>query len=291
MTEQPELAYEGEGAGRSPRVDAKPTFIGKYSVLMKAEWAVLLAYRSETVIWMLGAFIQPMVSLAVWLSISGAQGEIAGYSAYDYVRYFIGVLLVERLTRSWDVWDVDRDIREGTYSAKLLRPFHPVHWSLCSNLVYKFFFASLLIPAWLILSIPFPVLRFPVEWIAGLAAIWAIAVSAAMTFVIGYEFGLLAFWSNRATAIYSLYEMTHLFLAGRIAPLSMFPDWIAVAAKWLPFYYTVGLPVDLLTGKMNGQTMLIGQNLAVQAAWLLIFMTVFRIMWRAGLKKYGAAGG
>ncbi|XEC96509.1 ABC transporter permease [Paenibacillus tarimensis] len=265
-------------------------FMQKYIVLFKADWAVMLAYRSESLIWMVGAFIQPLVSLAVWVSLSEG-GEIAGYAARDYVLYFCGVLLVDRLTRSWDVWELDRDIREGTFSAKLLRPFHPIHWSINANLVYKLFFAALMIPAWLLLAVVFPAMRLPVGIGTLLLAAAAILLASAIRFIIGYQLGLLALWTNRATAIYALYEGIHLFLAGRIAPLSMFPDWVAELARWLPFYVTVAFPVDLLTGRLSGSKEAIMSGFAQQLFWLAVLTVVFRAEWRQGLKRYGAAGG
>ncbi|CAH1204532.1 hypothetical protein PAECIP111893_02274 [Paenibacillus plantiphilus] len=265
-------------------------FWRKYGVLFKSDWAIMMAYRSETLIWMVGAFVQPLVSLAVWVSLSG-EGSIAGYTASDYVLYFTAVLVVDRLTRAWDVYELDRDIREGTFSAKLLRPFHPIHWSINGNIVYKTFFAMLMIPSWLLLAMFFPAMRIPVDMGTIGLVILAIALSSAIRFVIGYQFGLLAFWSNRATAMYALYEGIHMFLSGRIAPLSMFPDWVADAARVLPFYFTVAFPVDLLTGRLADEPETVWIGFAGQAGWLLLLALSLRFIWRNGLKRYGAAGG
>jgi ABC-2 type transport system permease protein len=268
----------------------KPGWWRKYAVMLRMEWAVMMAYRSESIIWMLGAFIQPMVSLSVWISISG-NGTVGGYNAHDYTVYFLGVLVVERLTRTWDVWELDANIGEGTLSAKLLRPFNPIHWSLAQNLVYKIFYASIMIPAWLVLAIFFPVLRLDSGAAGVLLAITALLISSAMRFLIGYEFGLLAFWTNRATAIYALFEGIHLFFAGLMAPLSMFPAWVGQVGAWLPFYSTVGFPVELLTGKLQVDSPAVKYNFMVQLVWLVILFAIYHWEWRRGLKKYGAVGG
>ncbi|MDD9265653.1 ABC transporter permease [Paenibacillus sp. GCM10023248] len=265
-------------------------FWHKYRVLLRVEWAVMFAYRSESLIWMIGAFIQPLVSMAVWLSISDNQ-TVGGYDAHDYMVYFLGVLLVDRLTSTWDVWELDASIQDGSLSTKLVRPFHPVHWSISQNLVYKLFFAFLLIPAWTIAAACFPMLRLIISLEIMVLFFIAIVLSSAIRFLIGYEFGLLAFWTNRATAIYSLYEGIHLFLAGRIAPLSMFPSWVEDAATWLPFYVTVGFPVELLTGKIEAGSSAVLHYLMIQLGWVIILAGVFRLLWRSGIKKYGAVGG
>ncbi len=118
---------------------------------------------------------------------------------------------------------------------------------------------------------------------------FAIFLSSAIRFLIGFEFGLLAFWTNRATAIYSLYEGIHLFLAGRLAPLSMFPSWVEKTAAWLPFYGTVGFPVELLTGKLELGSSEIFHNFAIQLIWLIVLLVMFvhvetrdEEVWRCG---------
>ncbi|MDF2645690.1 MAG: hypothetical protein K0Q73_1495, partial [Paenibacillus sp.] len=60
---------------------------------------------------------------------------------------------------------------------------------------------------------------------------------------------------------------------------------------WLPFYGTVGFPVELLTGKLELGSSAIIQNFAIQLTWLMILLVTFRLMWRQGMKKYGAVGG
>jgi ABC-2 type transport system permease protein len=259
--------------------------------MLKMEWAVMMAYRSESVIWMIGALIQPLVSLAVWLSISGGQGSVGGYSPRDYILYFMGVLLVERLTRSWDVWEVEQDIREGTMSAKLLRPFHPIHWSIAQNIVYKLFFAFLMISAWVVLALIWPVFRLPIGLWTLLLVIASMILAGVIRFIIGYQFGLLAFWTNKATAIFMLYDGIHLFLAGRLAPLSMFPQWVSELGYWLPFYVTLGFPVELMTGKLANHPELVQLSFAIQIGWSVLLCILLRWQWRQGLRKYGAVGG
>jgi ABC-2 type transport system permease protein len=137
----------------------------------------------------------------------------------------------------------------------------------------------------------FPMLRLTISLEIIFLFLCAIAVSSAIRFLIGFEFGLLAFWTNRATAIYSLYEGFHLFLAGRIAPLSMFPSWVEDVAAWLPFYGTVGFPVELLVGKIDPGSPAILRNFVIQLVWLIVLFVTFRLLWRTGIKKYGAVGG
>ncbi|MEC0147130.1 ABC-2 family transporter protein [Paenibacillus alginolyticus] len=71
----------------------------------------------------------------------------------------------------------------------------------------------------------------------------------------------------------------------------MFPSWVEKTAAWLPFYGTVGFPVELLTGKLELGSSEIFHNFAIQLIWLIVLLVMFRFMWRQGMKKYGAVGG
>jgi ABC-2 type transport system permease protein len=264
-------------------------FARKYAALLKAHWSEMLIYRSESLIWMIGAFVQPIVSLCVWVSVS-ADRAINGFAIADYVLYFTGVMFVTRMTAAWDVWGVDNEIRQGTYSAKLLRPFHPIHWAMAGNLTYKLFSAALMVPAWIVLAVFFPAMRLPAEPAELMLALAALAVAFLIRFLIGYQIGLLAFWTTRAGAIYMLYESLHLFLSGRIAPLAMSPEWVQTVAQWLPFYVTIGFPIELAMDRIAGWPA-IAQGFAVQFLWLALLLLLFRLEWALGLRRYGAVGG
>ncbi len=264
----------------------------KYSILFTTEWAMMLAYRAESIIWMIGALVQPFVSMAIWLTISiQAGGSIGGYNQNDFIVYFLGVMVVERLTRAWNVWNLENDIREGTFTPKLLRPFNPVHWEINQNLVYKFFYAVLLAPTWVLVAWIFPETRIQVDLVSMGWFLIAILISSVLRFVICHLFGMMSFWTSRALSMYMVFEMLHFFLAGRIAPMSLFPAWLSEMNQWLPFYGSVGLPVDLISGRLMGHTDLIIQGILVLTAWTVALIGLSVWQWRAGLKQYGAIGG
>jgi ABC-2 type transport system permease protein len=161
---------------------------------------------------------------------------------------------------------------------------------MAGNLTNKLFFATLMVPAWIVLAAVFPSMRLPGDPAALLLALVALVLAFLIRFIIGYQIGLLAFWTTRAAAIYTLYEGVHLFMSGRIAPLAMFPEWVQAVSQWLPFYVTIGFPIELAMGRITGWPN-IAQGFAVQLLWLAVLLVLFRLEWKFGLKKYGAVGG
>lgn len=164
-----------------------------------------------------------------------------------------------------------------------------MHEAIADNIAYKARSAGTLLLIWLSVSLVWPVVRLPFH--PGAIAITAVAVvlAAVLRFLISFTTGLLAFWTTRATSIMELHAGISLFLAGRIAPLSLLPPVVAGVASWLWFPYMLSFPVSLLTGAAHGHDLWVGFR--GQLIWIAIWLVACRAAWRAGIKRYGAAGG
>jgi ABC-2 type transport system permease protein len=79
-----------------------------------------------------------------------------------------------------------------------------------------------------------------------------------------------------------------LFLSGQMAPLALLPRPLRLIADALPFRWTTSFPVELLLGKVDFPLALAG--IGVQIAWLLLFIVLLRLVWRAGIRVYSAVG-
>jgi ABC-2 type transport system permease protein len=50
----------------------------------------------------------------------------------------------------------------------------------------------------------------------------------------------------------------------------------------------LSLPVEILLGRLSGAQLF--SAVGVQALWLVLFIGVYRLLWRVGLKHYSAVG-
>lgn len=260
----------------------------KYYQLMRVAWLILLEYRGETFFYLFGSLATPLVTLAVWTSLAGG-GQVGGYGKEDFVRYFLAAIFVMRLTVSWDVWELDTMIREGTFSSQLVRPINPIHWRIAESVVYKLFYLVIMVIAWGILWVFYPVVRLNLTGAQWGAAIFAIMFAIAIRYMMGYCVGLMAFWTNRSVAIFNLLDTIGYFLRGMIAPLALLPPVIRIIAEVSPFYWMLGFPVDLVTRPWN--ELHVTNGFLMQSLWLVLFLLLYALLWRKGLKKYGAVGG
>ena len=109
-----------------------------------------------------------------------------------------------------------------------------------------------------------------------------------MRFLLEWTLALAAFWTTRVSAINQVYFVLMLFLAGQIAPLTLFPHWIQILADILPFRWMLGFPVELVLGRLTPAQAL--QGLAAQAVWVVLSLVLVRVVWRAGVRVYSAVG-
>lgn len=259
-----------------------------YARMMKVHWLILLEYRGDTFFYMFGSFIYPLVTLAVWLAIS-AGGSIGSYGQKQFVLYFLLVVFVQRLTSAWDAWEIETAIREGTLSNFLLKPSAYIHWRLAENLVYKLFYGVLMLVAWVIAWQFTDVVHISLA--SGFLAVSFLTVlfACAIQYLFQYALALLGFWTTRMMALVNLSSALGLFLSGRIAPFSLLPGWVQASQNYTPFYWTLGFPVDVMTGKSTGSALWTG--LGLQAFWTAIFIGAYFVLWNRGLRKFSAVGG
>ena len=109
-----------------------------YRALFLAEFQSAAQYRVQFLLWLVGNVIRPVIFLSAWVAVAAARGgDIGGFSAGDFAAYYVGLTLVGQLTQSWNAYEFEQEVRLGRLSPKLLRPLHPVHYTVVGNLVWK----------------------------------------------------------------------------------------------------------------------------------------------------------
>jgi ABC-2 type transport system permease protein len=254
-------------------------------VLFVNAFAQMTEYRAEIVIWMIGGSL-PLIMMLIWMGLAEA-GPVGGYGPADFAAYFLLVFFVRQMTAVWVVWDLDREIRLGELSPKLLRPLDPYWGHVAANLAEK--------------VLRFPLTLLPVVfglWLAGarleldlgtlMAFFLALAGAWLIRFNQQYSFGLVAFWKDQAVALEQVWFALYFAFAGTLAPLDLFPEGLQRFLVWTPFPYMLDFPARILLGSVTGAAL--WQGLAAQGAWALLFVLLRLVLWRKGLERYGAVG-
>jgi len=256
--------------------------ITKYRAILRMKYVEMFSYQLSTMVWMFGTMVQPLITMMVWINIYPEQGD-------SFILYFTSLIVVERLTSAWDVWEMDRQIREGSFSYQIVRPFHPIHWAIAENIVYKGLFLVVLLPCWIILSFFIPSLQLHLSISQWLLFLLALLLGAIIRFAFSFVFGILGFWMTKVTAIFAMFETVSLFISGRIAPFSLLPPVVKQISVYLPYRYMIGFPLEILTKSADSQTLLVG--FIGSFIWTVLLILAIGWLWKAGLKKNQAVGG
>lgn len=250
--------------------------------------AMLFQYRASLLIWMIGHVLEPLVYLIVWSVVASGGGESVGdYAKRDFAAYFIVLMLVNHVTYTWFMYELEYRIRHGALSFELLRPVHPIHWDFADNVSTKIITMPFILGVAGLLALLFrPALSLEL-WAMALF-VPALGLAFIVRFLLEWTLGQAAFWTTRVGAINQTYFVLLLFLSGQIAPVSLLPRAVQVVATVLPFRAMVGFPVELLLGRMTPGEALMG--LGIQVAWVVIGLALLRVVWRAGLRVYSAVG-
>ena len=259
-----------------------------YSAFFRVSFAVQLQYRTAAAFWIIGAVMQPTVYLVVWATVAAEQGgSVNGLTIGDFAAYYIVLMFLEHLTFTWIMWEFDYRIREGEISSALLKPIHPIHADLMDNVAYKLIGLVMMVPCALALGWAFRP-NFTTTPIDLLLFIPVFFLTFALRFSIGYTLGLAAFWTNRITALNSIYFVSRLFFSGRLSPIELMPPTLQTIANILPFKWFVAYPAELLLGRYTLSEAL--QGLSIQMLWVAIMVVTLRFVWRRGTRKYAAFG-
>jgi ABC-2 type transport system permease protein len=248
----------------------------------------MLQYRASLVIWLIAHVLDPLVFLSVWVAVSRSSGgSVGGYGAAEFAAYFIVLMLVNHVTYTWVMYEYEYRVRHGSLSFALLRPVHPIHSDLADNVSSKVITLPLILAAAALLALAFRPVFHITSWAAAAFAP-ALLLAFGVRFLLEWTLALAAFWTTRVSAINQGYFIAVLFLSGQMAPLSLLPKPLQMAASVLPFRWTTSFPVELLLGRVGWAGALTG--IGVQAAWLLLCLLLLRMTWRAGVRVYSAVG-
>lgn len=259
-----------------------------YLQQFKTTFATMFQYRASLLIWMIGQVLEPLVYLIVWSTVSNTNGgSIGSYTTGAFAAYFTVLMIVNQFTYTWIMFEYEYRIREGMLSFALLKPVHPIHSDVADNIMSKVITLPVLLVIAVILGLAFHAALSAAWWMI-LLFIPVILLAFGIRFLLEWTLAQAAFWTTRVSALNQIYFFLLLFLSGQIAPLTLLPQPIQIAAKILPFYWSVGFPVELITGKLTLAAALTG--IGAQAVWLTLAVFLMRLVWRAGVKVYGAVG-
>lgn len=272
----------------------RPRLLRKYFNICRVSLIERLAYRGDFFLSTVLRFLPLVTTILLWHAIYAevVGGEIANFSLRDMIAYLL-LVHISRMFSSMPglAFGIARDIRDGNLKKYLLQPIDMIAYLVSYRVAHKI--------AYIITSaIPYGlVFFFCRDYFADLsvsAATWAAyAAALVLAFLIGFFFeaciGMIGFWFLEVTSLLYIINTINFFVSGQMFPLDLLPPFWVGLLRALPFQYLAYFPAALLLGKIEGPQLTYG--LLGAFAWTAVLITITRLAYRLGLRRYSAYGG
>ena len=264
-----------------------PASLRKWFALFNVYLKDGIAYRVNGIIWILTDAFTMFTMPLVWMSAMGSN-TIAGFGKADIVKYYLAMLMVSGFVVCHFMWELSIEIKDGQFASQLVRPISVYQVYFFRNLSWRIVRISLCVPFLLLF------VWFYRDVLQGVSFNWgppfwmALILGHLLSFTTVMMLGFIALFVEEAMALFELYYFPMLFLSGQVVPVAMLPVWAQSLAKYLPFYYTTNLPVDIGIGRVTGDTVWTG--MLVQCLFIGLTFGVSKILWVKGLKQFSGVG-
>jgi ABC-2 type transport system permease protein len=264
----------------------------KYWHVIKIGFENTLVYRVNFLFRAGFSLIPLLATIYLWRTVYGGQSSpVGGYSLASMISYYLLVTIVDTLTVvNEDDWQIAADIKDGNISQFLLKPINYLTYRLCLFFSGKIIFT-------LVSMVPVGIFVFCLrQYFVAPAGGWALVcfllstvLAALLQFFMSYTLALLAFWLLEvSTVIFMAFAFEYL-AGGHVFPLNILPPALEQALNCTPFPYVLFFPVSVYLGQVHGADL--WRGLGLQAAWLVFFYLLARLVWIRGIRKYSAVGG
>ncbi len=266
---------------------------------MRKYWHVLKIGIENTMVYRVNFLLRAgfgliplLATIYLWQTVyRGQSSSIAGYSLGGMISYYLLVTIVDTLTAvNEDDWQIAADIKDGNISQFLLKPIDYLTYRLCLFLSGKIIFTVVsLVPVGIFIFCLRQYMVAPAGGWALVCFLLSTLLAALLQFFMSYTMALLAFWLLEvSTVIFMAFAFEYL-AGGHVFPLNILPPALEAVLNCTPFPYLLFFPVSIYLGQVQGAAL--WRGLGIQAAWLLFFYLLARMVWHRGIRKYSAVGG
>jgi viologen exporter family transport system permease protein len=269
--------------------------MGKYWHAINIGIQNTLVYRANFLFRSAFGLIPLMATIYLWRAVFAGKppgdSDVAGYTLAGMTSYYLLVTLVDMFTAvTDDDWQIAGDIREGNINQFLLKPIDFLTYRLClfgaNRMIYTI---VALVPVSLFVVAQWRYFVFPVNRTAFACFIVSTVLTGLLQFLMSYTMALLAFWVLEvSTFIFILFAFEYI-AGGHMFPLDILPPWLSDLLSYTPFPYQLFFPVSVYLGRTTGAAL--WRGLLIEAAWVIVFYILARLIWARGIRKYTAFGG
>lgn len=279
-------------------------------MIFQTAFSERLAYRGDFALGTLMRFLPIITQIFLWGAIfdSIAQSgivatgdrtgdvtepvQIGGFGFREMVAYYLITMIARAFSSMPNLAaGIALQIRNGEIKRYLIQPIDLIGFLLINRIAHKIAYYAVAIAPF---ALVFYLCRdyfadgFPPPHL-----FMAFLASLVMGFLIGFfleaAIGMIGFWFLEVSSLLFLYMLFSFFLSGHMFPLTLLPDSIAPFVDFLPFKYLAYFPAAVFLGKIPPEELPL--ELAIEAAWVILFVVVCRVAFHRGVARYSGFGG
>lgn len=244
-------------------------------------------YPAETLVRIFDNVFLSILILMVWRTIY--QLNQANFEMLNQITlFYLAMPIFSSISGAWHGYYVAEEIRDGTFSRYLLQPISFIVYYSMQNLGEKLYKILLMIPFIIVAYYLFKP-QFQISLLIIGISLLASILSWVFSFSLQTLVGILGFWLEEVSSINELINIATITFGGRAVPAFLFPALLFQAVEIMPFRYLTSFPVEIFTQSLTWNE--ITRGFIILFVWLFLVIFTSMILWKQGLKKYGAVGG
>ncbi len=264
----------------------------KYAVSFLLGMQNSLEYRFNFFMGFISLFFPIFIQLFLWKAVysHAVNVNLYGFTYQQMIVYTIVAALISRLVATGLEYDINHDIKSGGLNKYLVRPIGYFPYKIYVFLGGKVlsFVVTLLLLLGIILFIAYYI-HAPIGVARILVFIVVLALAVILNSMISYTVSAIAFWLTDVSYFFHVTALLIQIFSGGIFPLDIFGQRLLTLFNWLPFKYTIYMPVNVINGKLAMIQVL--HVIGLQLLWIGIIILLSRHIWKVAIKKYIAVGG
>ena len=263
----------------------------KYFQIFKTHWQSSFVYRLNFIMWRVRTILQFFGVYFLWLAIFINQDTVFDYSKSVMLTYVVGTAILRSFVFSSRSVSVGVEIANGDLNNYLVKPLSYLKNWLSRDLADKLLnIIFLTIELFLIVLIIKPPIIAPPSFFHLIIFFFAVILAMMMYFLFSFLISSFTFWypEHDGWPLRFFIFMIIEFLAGGLFPLDILPKLAFKIFSFLPPAYLIFYPIQIYLGRLDFNQM--SSTILIMLAWLLVLYKLSRIVWKKGLKIYGAYG-
>ena len=264
---------------------------------MRKYWQVFAIYWQEGLQQRASFFMERFRSLVVlisfyyfWTALLAHRTSFAGYDRPQMITYVLGMNILRSLVFAGRTYEIAGEINHGRLSGYLLKPVNFILYTFFRYLAEKSInLVSSIIEVICLCLVLHVRIRWPHAGQTGVLFLVAISGATILNFLLSFMAGCWGFWTAESGGPRFLLELFLEFSAGAFFPLDVLPVSLQHILKMFPSPYLVFFPLHVFLEKLNPTELIRG--FGCQALWMAILGALVWLVWRNGVRIYGAQGG